>query len=315
MSNGSRTLSFVMRQTKTLIRCRTLLLMLIPALALVIIFSYIPMYGVVVAFKQFNYADGIMGSPWVGFQNFEFFFKSGQWWPVTRNTMLYSAVFLVVNTFLQLVFALILSELTSRWFKKTSQTLMLLPYFISWVVVGAMSYNLFNYERGAVNSLLVGLGLDRIDIYGTPQIWPFLLVIFSVWKGVGYSTVVYLAAITGLDQQIMEAAEIDGANIFQRMRHVTLPSIAPTIIILFLLHIGSLFRGDFGMFYNLVGLNNGRLFATTDIIDMYVFRSLFTSGGMERGAAAGLYQSLLCFITIMIANFLVRKYDKDYALF
>ena len=315
MSNGKRTLPFIKRQLRTLIRCRTLLLMLIPALALVIVFSYIPMYGVVVAFKQFNYSAGILGSPWVGFQNFEYFFNSGQWWPVTRNTMLYSATFLVINTFLQLVFALVLSELTSRWFKKTSQTLMLLPYFISWVVVGAMSYNLFNYERGAVNSLLVGLGFDRIDIYGTPQIWPVLLVIFSIWKGVGYSTVVYLAAITGLDQQILEAAEIDGANIFQRIRHVTLPSIAPTIIILFLLHIGSLFRGDFGMFYNLVGLNNGRLFATTDIIDMYVFRSLFTSGGMERGAAAGLYQSLLCFITIMIANFLVRKYDKDYALF
>ncbi|MGI6652819.1 MAG: ABC transporter permease [Christensenellales bacterium] len=315
MSNGNRTLSFVMQQTKIVIRCRTLLLMLAPALILVIIFSYIPMYGVVVAFKQFNYADGIMGSPWAGFKNFEFFFKSGQWWPVTRNTMLYSAVFLVVNTFLQLLFALVLSELTSMWFKKTSQTLMLLPYFISWVVVGAMSYNLFNYERGAVNSLLIGLGFDRVDIYGLPHIWPFLLVIFSAWKGVGYNTVVYLAAITGLDQQIMEAAEIDGANIFQRIRHVTLPSIAPTIIILFLLHIGNLFRGDFGMFYNLVGLNNGRLFATTDIIDMYVFRSLFTSGGMERGAAAGLYQSLLCFITIMTANFLVRKYDKDYALF
>lgn len=315
MSNGSHAVPFMKRQVKTLIRCRTLLLMLVPALVLVTIFHYIPMYGVVVAFKKFNYADGIMRSPWVGFRNFEFFFTSGQWWPVTRNTMMYSIVFLFVNTLLQIFFAIVLSELTSRWFKKVSQSLMLLPHFISWVVVGAMSYNLFNYERGAVNSFLVALGLNRIDIYGTPPIWPVLLVVFSVWKGVGYSTVVYLSAITGLDQEIMEAAEIDGANIFQRMWHITLPSIAPTIIILLLLHIGSLFRGDFGMFYNLVGLNNGRLFATTDIIDMYVFRSLFTSGGMERGAAAGLYQSLLCFITIMIANFAVRKYDKDYALF
>ncbi len=315
MSKGNQAVPFLRRQARILVRCRTLLIMLLPALALIIIFHYIPMYGIVVAFKKFNYADGIMKSPWVGFQNFEFFFTSGQWWPVTRNTMLYSLTFLFVNTVLQLVFSIILSELTSRWFRKVSQTLMLLPYFISWVVVGAMSYNLFNYERGAVNSLLVALGLDRIDIYGTPQIWPLLLVLFSIWKGVGYNTVVYLAAITGLDPETTEAAEIDGANIFQRIRHITLPSIAPTIIILLLLSIGSLFRGDFGMFYNLVGLNNGRLFATTDIIDMYVFRSLFTSGGMERGAAAGLYQSLLCFITIMIANFAVRKYDKDYALF
>ena len=315
MSKGNQAVPFLRRQARILVRCRTLLIMLLPALALIIIFHYIPMYGIVVAFKKFNYADGIMKSPWVGFQNFEFFFTSGQWWPVTRNTMLYSLTFLFINTVLQLVFSIVLSELTSRWFRKVSQTLMLLPYFISWVVVGAMSYNLFNYERGAVNSLLVALGLDRIDIYGTPQIWPLLLVLFSIWKGVGYNTVVYLAAITGLDPETTEAAEIDGANIFQRIRHITLPSIAPTIIILLLLSIGSLFRGDFGMFYNLVGLNNGRLFATTDIIDMYVFRSLFTSGGMERGAAAGLYQSLLCFITIIIANFAVRKYDKDYALF
>jgi putative aldouronate transport system permease protein len=289
--------------------------MLVPAVALIILFSYVPMYGATIAFKQFNYADGILGSPWVGFKNFEFFFQSGQWWPITRNTILYNVVFLFVTTAAQLVFSIILSELTSKWFKKVSQSFMLLPYFISWVVVGAMAFNLFSYERGTINSVLVAFGLDRIDVYGEPAIWPFLLVIFHIWKGVGYNTVVYLAAINGLDQEIVEAAEIDGANIFQRIRYITLPCITPTIIILLLLSIGSLFRGDFGMFYNLVGLNNGRLFAATDIIDMYVFRSLFTSGGMERGAAAGLYQSVLCFATIIIANFLVRKYNKDYALF
>ena len=308
-------MSFVKRQLKTLSRCKTLLLMLIPAVALVILFQYIPMYGSVIAFKKFNYSDGIMGSPWVGLKNFEFFFQSGQWWPITRNTMLYNVVFLLVNTSLQLFFALILSELTSKWFKKISQSLMLLPYFISWVVVGAMSYNLFNYERGTVNSILTALGMSPIDIYSTAGIWPVLLVIFNAWKGIGYNSVVYLAAITGLDQEMMEAAEIDGANIFQRIKNITLPCITPTIITLLLLNIGSLFRGDFGMFYNLVGLNNGRLFEVTDIIDMYVFRSMFTAGGMERGAAAGLYQSILCFFGIMLANFLVRKYDKEYALF
>ncbi len=305
----------IKRQLHTLIRCRTLLLMLVPAVALVILFNYVPMYGIVLAFKQFNYRDGIMGSPWVGFRNFEFFFQSGQWLPITRNTLLYNLAFLAVNTTLQLVFAIILSELSSRWFKKVTQSLMLLPYFISWVVVGAMVYNLFNYERGVINSLLVSFGAKKVDIYGSPGMWPAILIIANAWKGVGYSTVVYLAAITGIDQEIQEAAEIDGANIFQRMRHITLPFIMPTIIILLLLNIGSIFRGDFGMFFNLVGLNNGRLFAATDIIDMYVFRSLFTSGGMERAAASGLFQSVMCFITIMIANFAVRKYDKDYALF
>ncbi len=306
---------FLKRQAKVFVRCRMLLLMLVPAVALIFVFNYIPMYGVIVAFKKFNFTDGLLGSPWVGFQNFEFFFREGgAWWPVTRNTMLYSMAFLVINTLFQLVFAMVLSELTSRWFKKVSQTLMLLPYFISWVVVGAMAFNLFSYERGFINSFIGMFGAEPLDIYASPGMWPFILILFNMWKGVGYSTVVYLAAITGLDSEILEAAEIDGANIFQRMRHITLPSIMPTIIILLLLNIGSLFRGDFGLFFNLVG-NNGRLFDVADVIDTYVYRGLRQAGGMESSAAVGLYQSLLCFITIMLANFLVRKYDKDYALF
>lgn len=272
------------------------------------------MYGIIIAFKKFNYSLGIAGSPWVGFQNFELFFRNDTWLEVTRNTMLYNIGFLIVNTLLQLIFAMILSELTSRWFKKISQTLMLLPYFISWVVVGAIAFNLLSYERGFVNSFLTMFGMGRMDFYNTPGYWPLILVLFHIWKGVGYSTVVYLAAITGMDYEILEAAEIDGANIFQRLRHITFPSILPTIIILLLLNVGSLFRGDFGMFWNLVG-QSGRLTSTTEIIDTYVFKSLQQSGGMERGAAAGLYQSLMCFITILLANFLVRKYDKDYALF
>ena len=298
-----------------MVRCRTLLLMLVPAVVLIFIFNYVPMYGVIIAFKKFNYSAGLLGSPWVGLQNFEFFFREGgDWWHVTRNTVLYNIAFLFINTFLQLVFAMVLSELTSRWFKKISQTLMLLPYFLSWVVVGAIAFNLFSYERGFINSFIGMFGMDPIDVYASPGMWPVILILFNVWKGVGYSTVVYLAAITGLDAEILEAAEIDGANIFQRMRHITLPSIMPTIIILLLLNIGSLFRGDFGMFWNLTG-NNGRLYSTTDIIDTYIYRGLQRAGGMESSAAVGLYQSLLCFITIILANFLVRKYDKDYALF
>jgi len=309
------TLANIKKQLKGIVRSRTLLLMLLPAVALVILFSYIPMYGVVLAFKQFNYRDGILGSPWVGFANFQFFFQSGQWWPITRNTVLYNLAFLAINTTLQLVFAITLSELASKWFKKTVQSLMLLPYFISWVVVGAMAFNLFSYERGAINNLLVAMGADRVDVYGSPGMWPFILVIFNAWKGVGYNTVVYLAAITGLDQEIQESAEIDGANIFQRTFSITLPCIAPTIIILLLLNIGSIFRGDFGMFFNLIGVNNGRLFAATDIIDMYVYRSLTHLGNMGMASASGFYQSIMCFVTIMLANFLVRRYEKDYALF
>ncbi len=314
LNNGGNTVRFIKRQARVAVRCRTLIFMLLPAILLVLVFNYIPMYGIIIAFKKFNYSLGIAGSPWVGFQNFELFFRNDTWLEVTRNTMLYNIGFLIVNTLLQLIFAMILSELTSRWFKKISQTLMLLPYFISWVVVGAIAFNLLSYERGFVNSFLTMFGMGRMDFYNTPGYWPLILVLFHIWKGVGYSTVVYLAAITGMDYEILEAAEIDGANIFQRLRHITFPSILPTIIILLLLNVGSLFRGDFGMFWNLVG-QSGRLTSTTEIIDTYVFKSLQQSGGMERGAAAGLYQSLMCFITILLANFLVRKYDKDYALF
>ncbi len=288
--------------------------MLVPAVGLTIVFHYIPMGGIVLAFKQYNYRLGFWGSPWVGLRNFEFFFQSGEAWLVTRNTLLYNIAFMIVNTSLQLLFAMILSELGSKLFRKLAQSFMFLPHFISWVVVASMAFNLFNYENGAINNLLVMLGQERVNIYGTPGIWKYLLVIFKAWKTVGYGTVVYLAAIVGIDAELHEAAEIDGANIFQRMAHITLPSIIPSILILTLLGIGQIFRGDFGLFYQMIG-NNGMLFDATDIIDTFVFRSLTQSNNMAMAAAAGFYQSVMCFITIMITNYIVRRVDKDYALF
>ena len=189
------------------------------------------------------------------------------------------------------------------------------PAFINfWVGRGAIAYNLFNFDVGTLNTLLVGLGMERIDIYNTPAYWPFILVLVSAWKALGYGTIMYLAAITSIDTEMYEAAEIDGANIFQRITRITVPNLMPTVIILVLLAIGNIFRGDFGMFYNMVG-NNGLLFSSTDVIDTFVFRSLITSNEIGMSAAAGFYQSLLGFITIMLANYAVRKYDKDHALF
>ncbi|OMD38158.1 ABC transporter permease [Paenibacillus odorifer] len=293
---------------------RVLLLMLAPAVAFFLLFAYVPMAGIIIAFKHYDYAGGIFGSAWNGFDNFRFFFESGDAWRVTRNTALYNIAFIVVNNALQIFAAIMLFEVGGKWFRKITQSALFLPYFISWVVVGAIAYNLLNYDIGTVNALLRGLGLDPIDIYNTPAYWPYILVIVSAWKGLGYGTVMYLAAITGIDTEMYEAAEIDGANIFQRVRKVTIPNLYPTIIILVLLAVGNIFRGDFGMFYNMIG-NNGLLFSSTDVIDTFVFRSLITSNDIGMSAAAGVFQSVLGFATIMTVNYAVRKYDKDRALF
>lgn len=293
---------------------KTLLFMLTPAVLFFILFAYVPMAGIVLAFKQFNYDGGIFGSPWNGLDNFRFFFESGNAWIVTRNTALYNIAFIIVNNVLQIAAAILLFEAVGKWFRKLSQTVMFLPYFISWVVVGAIAYNLFNYDVGTLNSILAAIGLERIDIYNTPSYWPFILVLVSAWKALGYGSVMYLAAITGIDTEMYEAAEIDGANVFQRIFHITIPNLYPTIIILVLLAVGNIFRGDFGMFYNMVG-NNGLLFSSTDVIDTFVFRSLTTSNEIGLSAAAGFFQSVLGFATILLANYAVRKYDKDHALF
>lgn len=293
---------------------RTLLLMLTPAVLFFILLAYIPMAGIVLAFKKYDYSGGVFGSPWNGLDNFRFFFESGDAWRVTRNTALYNIAFIIVNNLLQIFAGILLFEVAGKWFRKITQTLMFLPYFISWVVVGAIAYNLFNFDVGTVNTLLTALGFDKIDIYNTPSYWPFILVIVSAWKTLGYGSVMYLAAITSIDTEMYEAAQIDGANIFQRIFRITIPNLMPTVIILVLLAIGNIFRGDFGMFYNMVG-NNGLLFSSTDVIDTYVFRSLITSNDIGMSAAAGFFQSVLGFVTIMLANFAVRKYDKDRALF
>ena len=300
--------------TRALRKNRVLLMMLIPAFLYFFIFSYLQMSGAIVAFKSYNFREGIFGSPWVGFSNFEYFFKSGQAWTVTRNTILYNVGFIVVNTVLQMGLAIFISEIGGKYFKKVTQTAMFLPYFISWVVVGMIAYNFLNVDYGTVNTILNKLGMESINFYGTKWVWPIIITAFCAWKNVGYGTVLYLAAIMGIDQEIYEAAQIDGANIFQRIFKVTIPCLVPTLIILTLLSIGNIFRGDFQMFYQLVG-NNGPLFPITDVIDTFTFRSLIQSGEVGMSAAAGLYQSIFCFITIIITNKIVKSYDKDYSLF
>ncbi|CAH1208381.1 putative multiple-sugar transport system permease YteP [Paenibacillus auburnensis] len=299
---------------RNLVRYHTLLLMLLPGVLFFILVAYIPMAGIVLAFKKYNYNDGIFGSPWNGFDNFKFFLQSGDAWDVTRNTVLYNIAFIIVNNLLPIIMAILLFEVAKKWFRKVIQTMMFLPYFLSWVVVGAIAYNLFNYDFGLVNGLLRGVGMEPIDIYNTPAYWPTILVIVSAWKAVGYGSIMYLAAITGIDTEMYEAAEIDGANVFQRIWKITIPNLLPTVIILVLLAVGNVFRGDFGLFYNMVG-NNGLLFESTNVIDTFVFRALTLTSDIGMSSAAGFYQSILGFVTILAANYAVRKYDKDRALF
>ena len=217
---------------KELKKSRTLLLMLAPAVVIIFIFAYLPMGGMVLAFKQYNYRDGIWGSPWVTgiFDNFRFFFMSGKAFAVTANTFSYNLCFIAVNTFLAVLFAVILSEARGKKFKKVTQSSIFLPYFVSWVIVGTIAYNLLNYENGVVNGVLKTLGMEPINLYADGPAWLVLIVLFNAWKSVGYSMVVYMAAVTGVDTQLHESAQIDGANIFQRIHYVTLPAIRPTIL-------------------------------------------------------------------------------------
>lgn len=293
---------------------RTMFLMLLPAVFLVVLLGYIPMAGIVLAFKDYKYNLGVFASPWSGFENFRFFFISGTGLLVTRNTILYNLLNLVTSQGLAILIAIVLSEMSGKYFKKISQSLIFLPYFISWIIVGVFVYNLFNYETGLLNTVLKSLHIAPLDLYSMPAAWILIIVFFNSWKWVGYASVVYIAAITSIDAECFESADIDGANIFQKITHITLPSITPTIIIIVLLNIGRILRGDFQMFYQIIG-NNGQLFNATDVIDTFVFRSLINSGDISMSSAATFYQSVLCFVTIMIVNGVVKKVRAENALF
>ena len=294
-------------------RNKELLSMLLPSLLLVIVFNYIPMGGVLIAFKKYNYVAGIFGSPWVGLKNFRFLFVSGKLWTLIQHTLLYNIAFIFLGMVVEVGFAVMLNEMRSAVFKRVSQSLMFLPHFISWVVVATIMLNIFG-AHGVINNLIREIGGDRFNLYSQTKEWPLVMVLLKLWKSSGYGCVVYLAAIVGISPEIYEAAKIDGANIWQRIFRITIPCLKPTIVIMVLLAIGGIFRGDFGMFYQIVG-NNQLLLESSDILDTYVYRSLISGTNMGMTAAASLLQSVLCFITINIVNFTVKKIEPDYSLY
>ena len=295
-------------------KSRTLLLMCLPAILFFIAFSYAPLPGIYVAFVRYNYRDGIFGSKFVGLDNFEFLMQSGKLMELTKNTILYNLAFIILGNVVAIFLAILMNELQSKWFKKVSQTLMFLPYFISHVLVGLLVYNILNYDTGFVNVILTNLGFEKWAPYSDPNVWPFLIVLVQLWQKTGYDSVVYFASICGIDTEIIEAARVDGANGFQKIRYIILPSLKPTVIILLLMAMGGIVRGNFGLFYNLVG-NNPLLHPTTDIIDTYVYRATIVDFNFSTASVVGLYQSIIGFAMVMICNWVVKKIDPDYSLF
>lgn len=304
---------------KDLFKNRAFLLMAMPATIWFIFFSYLPMFGVVIAFKEYRYSrDGflasILNSKWVGLKNFEFLFKTNDAYIITRNTVLYNAAFILLGLVLSVALAIILSEIANKKLAKLYQTGMFLPHFLSWVIVGYFTYSFLSYDKGIVNQIADLFGMERMQWYNDPTYWPLILILVNIWKTVGYSSVVYLAAIMGIDRSLYEAAMIDGANKWQQIRHITLPMLTTLVTIMTLLAVGRIFYADFGLFYQ-IPRDSGTLYSVTNVIDTYVYRGLKTTGEIGMSTAAGLYQSLVGFILVIGSNYIVRKFNKDNALF
>jgi putative aldouronate transport system permease protein len=296
-------------------RYMPLLIMTLPGLAYLFINNYLPMVGLVIAFKDFNYAKGIFGSDWAGLKNFEFLFRTRDAFVITRNTILYNAAFIVINTVAAIATAIMLSEVTKKILMRVYQTVILLPYLISIVIVSYLVYALLSVNVGFINkTILPFFGAEAVAWYTEAKYWPFILPIVSLWRGVGFYSVIYLSSIVGIDRTYYEAAELDGATKVQCVRHITLPLITPVITMMALLSVGRIFYSDFGLFYQ-VPMNSGALYSTTNVIDTYVYRGLMQLGDIGMSAAAGLYQSLVGFLLVLGSNLLVRKLNPDNALF
>ena len=292
-----------------------LYLMMVTGAVYLIINNYIPMAGISIAFEQFNYSKGMWGSPFIGLKNFEFLFKTKDAWIITRNTILYNVAFIVLGTVFAIAVAVLLNEIHSSRAKKLYQTTILVPFLISIVVVSYLVYAFLSSDSGFINkTLLPALGKEPISWYTSAQYWPFILILVNIWKGLGYNCIIYYATLVGIDRGYYEAAVIDGANRWQQILHITLPALKPTIITLTLMAIGKIFYSDFGLFYQ-VPMNSGPLLDVTNTIDTYVYRGLMSLNNISMASAAGVYQSLIGFLLVLVANFVVKKLSAENALF
>lgn len=288
--------------------------MLIPGIILLIVFKYIPIAGVIVAFKRLSYVDTIWSAPWCGLDNFKFLFTTPDAWVITRNTVLYNIVFIVGGLFLNVLFAIMLDELRNKHAVKIYQNIIFLPFLFSIVIVTYLYYGFFSQNYGILNSILKMLGRTGINWYNDVSKWPFILVFVNFWMSIGYGSILYIAGIAGIDESLFDAAKIDGASRWQKIRYVTIPSLMPIIIINFIMGVGRIFNSDFGLFYTFP-MNSASLYRVTNVIDTYVYRSLMITGDTGMSAAAALYQSAVGFVLVMIANGIVNKIDSDKAMF
>ncbi len=288
-------------------------LVMIPGLVYLFINNYMPLPGLVIAFKQYNAVKGIYKSPWIGFENFKYLFATNDAMLITRNTILYNLAFIAINTFCAIAVAIILSELQHK-IKNVYQSVILLPYLISSVIIGYLVFAFFSVENGFVNNnILAALGKEAISWYSEPKYWPYILIFVNTWKCIGFNCIIYLSTLLGFDRSFYESAMIDGASKWKQIKYITLPLLKPTVIMMTLMAVGRIFYSDFGLFYQ-VPMNQGALYSTTQTIDTYVYRGLLQLGNISMSAAAGVYQSVIGFLLILGANLLVRKLDKDSAL-
>ena len=302
---------------------KTLILttMVLPGAIWLILLRYLPMFGIVLSFKDYrifskapSLINNIIHSKWVGLENFKFLFTTTDSWVMIRNTIGYNALWIVLGIVIAVAFAIMLNEITKKFAAKTYQTMMFFPYFLSWVVVSYFVFSFISPERGLITHMQQNAGITPTEWYNNAAPWPYILTISNLWKNIGYSCVLYLAAISGIDANQYEAARIDGANKWQQVRYVTLPHLRTIIIILFILSVGRIFNADFGLFYS-VPMNSGPLFPATQVVDTYVYRALINTGDVGMSSAAGLFQNLVGFICIMFANTIIRKVDPDSSLF
>ncbi len=290
-------------------------LMAVPGIIYFFINNYMPMFGLVIAFKKLNFREGILKSPWCGLENFGFLFRSKDAWTITRNTLLYNLAFIILGTVMGIALAILLSEIRSRVASSLYQSVLLIPYLMSWVIVGYLSYAFLSSDTGFLNkTILPALGKEGVSWYTEKKFWPLILTFVSEWKGLGFTMVIYLSTIVGISKDYYEAARIDGAGKWNQIRYITLPMLKSTVITMTLLNIGHIFYSDFGLFYQ-VPRNSGMLYDVTRTIDVYVYNALMKNPDYGLASAASFYQSIVGFILILLANWIVRKVDKDNALF
>lgn len=294
---------------------RTLVLMVLPAVIMLIMFNYIPMSGLVLAFKKFNYSLGLYKSPWVGLENFRFLFVMGDtFWRITRNTILYYFAFTIVGTIVEVAIAIAINELVLKRASKLIQSIMIMPMFLSWVAVRYIVDAMLAYDSGVISNFICNLTGNNINFYMQPEYWPLILVIVNLWKTAGYGSVLYLSALSGIDPQLYEAATIDGANRRQERRYITIPMLSSIIIVKTLLGLGSIMHSETGIFYQ-VTKNIGSLYSTTQVLDSYLLNAIQTSTNFSTTAAATLYQSVIGLILIIVVNAIVRRISPENAMY